>query len=104
MRSGISRVDTAVEIASRAGGALQEIIKSTESMDQMVAQIATASHQQAAATNEINGSMDGIARMVHESSMASKESSESCGHLSKLAVDLQQVVSRFSVEAHALSN
>jgi methyl-accepting chemotaxis protein len=104
MRGGISRVDTAVETASRAGGALQEIIRSTESMDQMVAQIATASHQQAVATGEINGSMDGIARMVYASSMASKESSASCGDLSKLAGDLQQVVSRFSVEAPVVSD
>ena len=64
----------------------------------MITHIATAATEQAAATEQVNGNMDQISRMVQQSAVSAEESAKACQDLSSLAFDLQQVVSKFKVD------
>jgi ABC-type transporter Mla subunit MlaD len=66
----------------------------------MITHIATAATEQAAATEQVNGNMDQISRMVQQSAVSAEESAKACQDLSSLAFDLQQVVSKFKVDGN----
>ncbi len=97
MESGTASVECGVESATKAGAALQQIIDSSEQVDQMISQIATAAIQQSSATQQINANMEQIAKLVEESAMGAEQSAKACTSLSDLALDLQRIVSRFKV-------
>jgi len=101
MRTGTKKVDAGVEAAGRAGEALREIIAATERQQEMITHIATAATEQAAATEQVNGNMNEISKMVQQSSVSAQESAKACQDLSSLALDLQQVVVKFKVEYEA---
>jgi methyl-accepting chemotaxis protein len=95
IRSGTSRVEGGVEAASKAGKALQEIVDSSLTMQDVVGHIATAAVEQVTASSDINNSMEQIAKMAEQSSIAAQESSKACEDLSNLAQSLQQIVNKF---------
>jgi methyl-accepting chemotaxis protein len=97
IRSGTSKVDSGVEAAGKAGQALQEIIESSQSMQDVVAHIASAAVEQEAASSEINNSMDQMAKMVEQSSVAAKESAKACEDLNSLAQSLNLIVNKFKI-------
>jgi methyl-accepting chemotaxis protein len=97
MRSGTDRVDAGVAAACKAGEALKAIIESSESMQEMVTLIATAATEQAAATEQVNGNVVQIAKMVCQSSIGAEQSAKACEGLSNLALELQQMVSDFKL-------
>ena len=98
MRTETGRVDAGVEAASKAGEVLSTIITSAGTQHEMITHIATAATEQAAATEQVNGNMDQISRMVQQSAVSAEESAKACQDLSSLAFDLQQVVSKFKVD------
>lgn len=97
MQSGTDKVDAGVESAREAGAALEKIIQSADSVQDMVTHIATAATQQASATEQVNSNMEQIAKMVQQSSIGAQESARACQDLSNLALDLQQLVGRFKL-------
>src|SRR6266702_3069028 len=60
MRSGTTAVEQGVQITGQAGDAIQRIICEADKVGTMVAQIASATTQQAAATEEVTASMSQI--------------------------------------------
>jgi methyl-accepting chemotaxis protein len=98
MRTETGRVDAGVEAASKAGEVLSTIITSAGTQHEMITHIATAATEQAAATEQVNGNMDQISKMVQQSAVSAEESAKACQDLSSLAYDLQQVVSKFKVD------
>jgi methyl-accepting chemotaxis protein len=101
MRAGTGKVDSGVEAAGRAGNVLKEIIAATSRQHEMITHIATAATEQAAATDQVNGNMEQISKMVQQSAISAEESAKACQDLSSLALDLQQVVSKFKVAEHS---
>ena len=65
----------------------------------MVAQIATAANQQTGAVGEINRSVAHISEITQRSEATAEESSATCKDLLNLAKDLEQLMSRFKLEA-----
>lgn len=94
----ITQVDESTAAASLAGSALHGIIQSSENVKNMISQIATASTQQAAATEEVNRSMAEIARLVDLSAAGTEDSANASTELSRLAINLQNLVGQFRVE------
>ncbi len=95
MQAGTQQVQEGVETTSAAGGSLAEIIRMAERVGEMVTQIATASSQQAHATQEIGNSVEQISRVTHDSAAGAQQSARSCQELSGLALDLQKLVNQF---------
>ncbi len=99
MESASLQVAEGVASTERAGDSLQQIIKMSEQVGAMIANIATGATQQSSATAEINRNMDQIASQVKESTVGSQESAKACQDLSNLASDLQSLVGSFKLEA-----
>ncbi len=99
----IRHVSESAQSAARAGATLTSIIQSSENAREMIAQIATASAQQSAATEDVNRTMTEIARTIDLSAAGTQESAKASAELSRLAVDLQGLVASFRLEGSGSS-
>lgn len=99
MQAGTEQVELGVASTSQAGAALHDIIEMTEQVSDMIAHIATAATQQAAATEEINGNVERIAKIAESMVAGEKQTSRALEDLSGLALSLKQVVGRFRLES-----
>jgi methyl-accepting chemotaxis protein len=97
MEEGNKQVEEGVRSTAQAGDSLKEIIRMAEQVGEMITHIATAATQQSSATEQVNGNMDQIARLVKESAVGAQQSAKACQDLSNLALDLQNMVSRFQL-------
>ncbi|MGA8071965.1 MAG: methyl-accepting chemotaxis protein, partial [Candidatus Acidiferrales bacterium] len=98
MQLGTEQVELGVESTTQAGGSLNEIIKTSGQVGDMVMLIATAATQQASASEEINSNVEQIARITEETSIAANEAAKAIADLATLATDLQTLVSKFKVD------
>lgn len=95
IRVEIENVNESAESASRAGNSINGIIRSSENVKNMIGQIATASHGQASATDEVTRNLNEIAHTIEISTAGTQDSAKASSELSQLAVELQQLVSQF---------
>jgi methyl-accepting chemotaxis protein len=95
MQASTQHVESGVSTTAKAGDSLIDITSEAQQVGDMVTQIATAATEQSAATEQITQSMAQIAKITHESAAGAKQSAKACEDLSNLALDLQQLVSRF---------
>ena len=103
MEYGNKEVQVGVEKTSASGAALREIIKMSEQVGDMIAQIAAAATEQSATTEEINASVANISNATKESSAAAEQTSKACEDLSGMAFDLQNLVSQFHLRTNSQS-
>ncbi|MBZ5722328.1 MAG: cache domain-containing protein [Acidobacteriia bacterium] len=101
MEAGTREVEIGVQSTREAGTSLQEIIQMSEQVGDMISHIATAATQQSAATEQVNGSIDQIAKITETSTAGVQQSAKAFAELSDLAFDLQQLVGQFRVGANA---
>ncbi len=97
MQAGTKEIDQGVSTTEKAGTSLDEIIKAAEQVGDMITHIATAATQQSSATEQVNGNMDQITKLIRESASGTQQAAKACQDLSNLALDLQNMVSRFKV-------
>jgi methyl-accepting chemotaxis protein len=94
-------VASGLEGVARAGEALKGIIAMAGKVGDMIAQIATASTEQASASDEIQESSGRIAEMAARAALAAEGSAQSCQRLAELSAELEESVSRFEVNRSA---
>ncbi len=99
MQSGTQQVELGLKSTSEAGDSLQRIIHKSRHVGDMISQIATACSQQASATEQINSNVSQISKISLESAAGSLQSARACQELSNLALDLQNIVGQFKLEA-----
>lgn len=100
MEAGTKEVELGVESTTMAGAALHEIIETNEHVGDMIAHIATAATEQSAATEQINGSIDQIAKITAVGAGAMQQTNQALEDLSALAQSLQQLVRQFRLSAN----
>lgn len=103
MQLGNREVESGVKKTSALRPALEEIIKMSEGVGDMIAQIATATTQQSGATEQINANVNQISGATQESSIAAEQTAKACTDLSSLAFDLQKVVGQFKLDSSFLT-
>jgi methyl-accepting chemotaxis protein len=98
IKAEIVYVNESAESASRAGASIDGIIRASDSVKDMVNQIATASHQQSAATDEVNRTLNEVAHIIDLSTSGTQDSAKAAAALSQMANDLQGCISQFRLE------
>jgi methyl-accepting chemotaxis protein len=98
MVQGTTEVEQGVKAASEAGAKLNRIIEGAEYAAQAVSQIATAATEQASTTDEVNVNISAIAKISYDFAAGAQDSARASGSLSRLAGELDSLVSRFRVE------
>jgi methyl-accepting chemotaxis protein len=97
MKTSTENVERGVGITTEAGKALDDIIKTAESLGDIIAQIATAVTEQESATDSVNASVDRIAQIASSSAAGATESAQACQALTRLATEMHQLVAQFQV-------
>lgn len=101
MDGSTKQVEEGVTATGQAGDALAQIVSMNNQLQDMINQIATATAQQTAATEETRSNISEIARLAGESSHGAAESAKACEQLSELALDLEKMVGQFSLKSQA---
>jgi len=97
IEQGNREVEAGVLKTSASGAALNEIIRMSDQVGGMVAQIATASSQQREATELVSANITEISSLTHQSSISAGETARASTELAKLATEMQGIVSKFRV-------
>ncbi len=98
MVQGTTEVEQGVSAAGEAGEKLNRIIEGAEYAAQAVAQIAAAATEQASTTDEVNVNISAIAKISYDFTAGAQGSARASGSLSRLAGELDSLVSWFRVE------
>ena len=97
MQAGVARVSGGVELAQRAGEAMEKIKLGASRVVRSVNDISLALKEQSAASNEIAASVERIAQMAEENNAAVAGTTDTAGDLDRLAAGLQDEVRRYRV-------
>ncbi|BBA69573.1 methyl-accepting chemotaxis protein [Geobacter sulfurreducens] len=99
MEEGVAEVSAGKEDAQQSAGALREIVEQIEAMTTQINQIAVASEQQNATTDQITMNLQQVSSVIEASSRGSEETANAAHTLSALSEELQSVVGRFRTTA-----
>ncbi len=97
MDEGKQCAEIGVKAASSANESLNAINNSINTINDMVLQIASASEQQSAVSDEISRSLTAIQDVAVEVSEGAGHTSAACGDIAKLAGKLHDMAARFKV-------
>ncbi|ROL85856.1 methyl-accepting chemotaxis protein [Pseudomonas chlororaphis] len=97
MQQSNSRARSTLELAKAAGTALEEIAGAITLINERNTVIASASEQQAAVAREVDRNLMNIRDLAMQTSAGANQTSAASQELSRLAVDLNTLVARFSV-------
>ncbi|HUE94411.1 methyl-accepting chemotaxis protein [Pseudomonas sp.] len=97
MQSSNSRARSTLDVAKAAGLALDEITAAISQINERNLVIASASEEQAQVAREVDRNLMNIRDLSMQSSAGANQTSAASQELSRLAVDLNALVARFSV-------
>ncbi|MDT6921215.1 methyl-accepting chemotaxis protein [Pseudomonas atacamensis] len=97
MQQSNSRARSTLELAKSAGSALEEIASAFTLINERNLVIASASEEQASVAREVDRNLMNIRDLAMQTSAGANQTSAASQELSKLAVDLNGMVARFSV-------
>jgi len=101
METGIQEVDAGRELADKAGTSLTEIVNMSTSVQDMIAQIATAAEEQSSAAEQISKNVENVASIAKESATGAEQSAAAAEELNRQAEGMQQMVAKFKVKDSA---
>jgi len=97
MQNSNSRARSTLDVAKAAGQALDEIAAAISQINERNLVIASASEEQAQVAREVDRNLVNIRDLSMQSSAGANQTSAASQELSRLAVDLNALVARFSV-------
>jgi methyl-accepting chemotaxis protein len=97
MQTGREKAAIGVEQTKQAGEALAAITRAVATINEMNTQIASAAEEQSATTEEMNKNIININQLADETAESAGQSTTASAELSKLAADLQSLVSQFKI-------
>nr|WP_085577734.1 MULTISPECIES: methyl-accepting chemotaxis protein [unclassified Pseudomonas] len=97
MQQSNLRARSTLELAKAAGTALEEIASAFTRINERNLVIASASEQQAAVAREVDRNLMNIRDLAMQTSAGANQTSAASQELSRLAVDLNNMVAKFSV-------
>jgi methyl-accepting chemotaxis protein len=108
IEDSIQKSDHGVQISSKVGHNLQEIVTKVRQVDELVAEIATASKEQSQGISQINTAVSQMDKVTQSNAASAEESASAAEELNAQAItlrgivaDLQQIVSGTSAQPGA---
>lgn len=100
IEQGTDEVEKGKELAKKAGESLKLIINGTTEVVDVVSQVAAASEEQSAASEQISKNIEGISRVSQESAMGVEQIAHASEDLNRLTENLQNMISQFKIDSH----
>lgn len=104
MEQGTHEVDNGIKLADAAGSSLRGIVSMSQTVTDMVAQIASASELQAAASEQISKSVDGISSVARETATGIQQIARTAEDLNRLTENMQELIGQFRLKGEAPSS
>jgi methyl-accepting chemotaxis protein len=101
METGITEVDQGRELADKAGTSLTEIVNLSQSVQDMIGQIATAAEEQSTAAEQISKNVENVSSIAKESAKGAEQSAAAAEQLNRQAEGMQQMVAKFKITENA---
>ena len=97
MVGGVKEVGAGTEEAKKSGDALRDILKQINAVTVEIGQIAVASEQQTASTNEIAANTQRISEAMREAAKNVGENASAASQLARLSVEMQKIAAQFKL-------
>jgi len=97
MEQGTQEVENGFRLADKAAASLQGIVDTSEKVTDMIAQIATASKEQSAASEQISRNVEAISTVTGETAANIQHIARAAEDLNKLTTALQDLVGQFQL-------
>ncbi len=102
IEKGVHEVERGKEIAERSGKSMNEIvISSTRAMD-LVTQVATASEEQSATSEEVSKNIEGINLVAQETAIGVEQIAIASEDLNRLTENLQGLIEQFNLDGEQM--
>ncbi len=98
MEGGVKEVEVGNNETAKSGSALKEILNQINALASQINQIAVASEEQSATTNEINNNIQKISKIMDGAAKNISENADASSQLSNLSVELNRLVDQFSLQ------
>ncbi|CAB5694898.1 Aspartate chemoreceptor protein [Delftia tsuruhatensis] len=99
--ANLSKVGEGAQIAAKAGEQMERIVEQVRSVDTMIGEIASASHQQALGIRQIGEAVNQLDQVTQQNAALVEQSTAAAGSLKQQADVLAQVVATFTLAAQA---
>jgi methyl-accepting chemotaxis protein len=100
MEEGVREAEAGVEETEKSGNALKEILHQVNTLTSQINQIAVASEQQTATTNEITGNIQRISEVMGQASVNIHENSGASTQVANLSSELYKLMGKFNLEGN----
>jgi methyl-accepting chemotaxis protein len=97
MSKGTEEVEKGRALADKAGESLKEIIQGADKAVDVITQVAAASEEQSATSEQISKNVEMINSVTQESAAGMTQIARAAEDLNKLTVNLQELISRFKI-------
>jgi methyl-accepting chemotaxis protein len=99
MSKGTEEVEKGKALADKAGESLKEIIGGADKVVDVITQVAAASEEQSATSEQISKNIEMINNVTQESAAGISQIAKASEDLNRLTVNLQELISRFKIDA-----
>lgn len=99
MRNGLSSIDEAVELSSRAGKTLDRILESSRKAAKSTGEIAKSTKEQSIEAKKALESTKAIKAMIEKSSDVAQQEAENSANLNKLMSEMRELMDRVNAAA-----
>jgi methyl-accepting chemotaxis protein len=103
MNQGTKEVESGMQLAQSAGDALEKVLSSSNEVTQMITDIAAASEEQAATTEQISKNVLGISQATADSTHQVEEVAHVSEELTHLTNELNTLMGQFQVNSSNFS-
>lgn len=98
MQKGTSEVERGKVLAEKAGKSLEEIISGTQIVEDIINQVAAASEEQSATSDQISKNITSISNVTQESASGIEQIAKASEDLNHLTINLQELITQFKLE------
>ncbi len=95
MSEGTKQVDEGIKLAERAGVSLKEIMYVSQTVTDMITQIAAASEQQSLASEQISKNVEAITSVTGQTANGTQQIARAAEDLNTLTENLQKILRKF---------
>ncbi len=99
MEGGVKEVEIGNNETAKSGSALKEILNQINALASQINQIAVASEEQSATTNEINNNIQKISKIMDTAAKNIAENADASSNLSNLSVELNKLANQFKLQS-----
>lgn len=97
MNEGTEEVENGIQLADKAGKSLKDIISGSDKVVDIASQVAAASEEQSAASEQISKNIESIANVTNQSAAGIQQVARASEDLNRLTVGLRKLISKFKI-------